>query len=176
MEIEKLNKEELIKLKDLINERISTLDTLKEVSTKSKEKNRLIDLEKGDKIFSFDFNGSDLYHIDYVDITFRKDGREEFKDWFNYSASHDTKPMGCSASLKEDKMYNHCFLIEFLSGMKFFTLKPETWKEDLEKEMKESIIRKNNFFNKEIDIFTTRINSFISERGNDVDTFVNDLK
>jgi hypothetical protein len=176
MEIDKLNKTELIRLKDLIDDRISTLDTLKEVSTISKGKNRLIDLQKGDKIFCVDFKGSNLYHIDYVDISFHKDDREERKEWLNYSASHDTKPMGCHSSLKEEKMYNHCFLVEFLSYIKFFTLKPETWEEDLEKEMQEKIILKNKIFNNDINTFTTLINSFITERGNDVDTFVNDLK
>lgn len=50
--------------------------------------------------------------------------------------------------------------------MYFFTLKPETWKEDLKAEQEKNIKRKRKRFNEEIKEFRKNISSFI--KSNDI--------
>jgi len=59
-------------------------------------------------------------------------------------------------------MNNHCFLSEFPCSMRFFTLKPESWKNDLKSELVRLVKIKEDIFNKEIEVFKNKINDLIN--------------
>ena len=79
--------------------------------------------------------------------------------------------MGCSSCLKDECMYNHFFLSEFTSSNYFFTLKPQSWKEDLKSELIRLVKLKEENFNKDIHKFKDSINNLINF--NDVDELLN---
>jgi hypothetical protein len=173
MDIKKLNKEELLQLKEDIQSQLNYIDTLKVKIKTSKNKSRLLDLQKDDQIFCIDFNGSKIHHMDYVKINFNKKPKIGFnEDWTDVSAAHDTKPMGCSTSIKDECMYNHYFLCEFCSSMHFYTLKPENWKIDLKLEQDRLIKFKRKIFNENIKEFKDKINNLI--KSNNVNKIIKD--
>ncbi len=170
MDLNKLKKDELLKLKDDIDSQLKYIDSLKKDIKLSNEKNRLLDLKHDDKIFCIDFRGSEIFHMDYVKINFRK---QDDKDYINFSTKHDTKNIGCSSILLEESMDKHYFLSEFYSSMYFFTLKPESWREDLKNELERTIKNKRVYFNEEISKLKNTINSLI--KSNEVDNFISNL-
>ena len=137
MNIEGLNKAELLELKEAIDNRIKELD--KPVKLDSK-------LSKCNKIYCIVFNDSKIYGRDYIDISFG----ESKNGYTNFSCNHKTKTMGCSASIMDEYMDKSYFLFEFCNSMYFFTLKPNDWKEDLLDEMNVHIKYKNESFEKDI--------------------------
>ena len=171
MDIKKLKKEELLKMRDEINSQLKYIDEFKKEVKKSKEKKSLSDLDKNDKIFCINFYGSKIYNMDYVEINFHKQDKEDYIGWTNFSTNHNTKPMGCSSCLKDECMYNHFFLSEFTSSNYFFTLKPQSWKEDLKSELIRLVKLKEENFNKDIHKFKDSINNLINF--NDVDELLN---
>lgn len=171
MNIDNLTKGELLKIRDDINSRLEYINELKETKKNSKDINTLSDIGKNDKIFSINFYGSKKYQMDYVKITFNK---RDDTDWINFSTSHDTKPIGCSSALRKECMGNHFFLSEFCSSMYFFTLKPESWKEDLKSELIRLTRFKENNFKNEIKKFEDKVNDIIGN--NEVDILLNELK
>ena len=171
MDIKNLKKEELLIMREEIDSQLKYIDEIKIEIKKSKEKKSLSDLKKGDKIFCINFYGSKIYHMDYVEINFHKQDKENYVGWTNFSTKHNIKPMGCSSCLKDECMYNHFFLSEFSSSNYFFTLKPQSWKEDLNSELVRLIKLKEENFNKDIDKFKQVINNLIDCES--VDTLIN---
>ncbi len=171
MDIKKLKKEELLKMRDQINSQLKYIDELKKEVKKSSEKKSLSDLNKNDKIFCINFHGSEIYNIDYVEINFYKEDREDYIGWTNFSTKHNTKPMGCSSALKDECMYNHYFLSDICSSFYFFTLNPQSWKEDLKSELNRLIKLKEQNFNKDILKFKGSINDLMNY--NDIDELLN---
>ena len=167
MDLNNLKKEELLKIIEEAEVQIKFIDKLKSEIKSSRKKNTLSGLKKnGDKIFCIDFHGSKIYHMDYVKIYF---GQEDY-GWFAFSTEHDTKPMGCSSSLRKECMNNYYFLSEFCGSMHFFTLKPENWKVDLKSELDRLVISKRAYFEDEIKIFENSINDLIES--DEVDNFL----
>lgn len=173
MDIKKLKKEELLKMRDEINSQLKYIDEFKKEVKKPKEKTSLLDLNKNDKIFCIHFFGSKIYNMDYVEISFYKKDTEDYVGWTNFSAaSHNTNLIGCSSCLKDECMYNHFFLSEFSSSsFYFFTLKPQSWKDDLKSEVIRLVKSKEENFNKDILKFKDSINNLIN--CNDVDELLN---
>lgn len=171
MDIKNLKKEELLIMREEIDSQLKYIDEIKIEIKKSKEKKSLSDLKKNDKIFCIKFYGSKIYHMDYVEINFYKQNKEDYVGWTNFSTKHNTKPMGCSSCLEDECMYNHFFLSEFSSSNYFFTLKPQSWKEDLKSELIRLITLKEENFNKEIHKFKDSINNLINCES--VDTLLN---
>lgn len=159
MDIKKLKKEELLKMKDEINSQLKYIDELKK-DKESKKKPSLSDLSKNDKIFCINFSGSKIHNMGWVKINFYKKDQEDYIGWTNFSTNHNT--MGCSSSLKDECMDNHFFLSEFHSSFYFFTLKPQNWKEDLKSELIRLIKSKEEKFNKNILKFKDSINNLIN--------------
>lgn len=162
MDLKKLKKEELLKLKGDIESQISFIDSIKTEIQTSKDKTKLSGLKKGDKIFCICFNGSKIYNMDYVKIHFYEN--EKDNAWTNYSTEHDTKPMGCSSAIKTDSMNNHYFLNEISSHFYFFTLKPENWKNDLKLALDDNIKSRKNYFNQGINKLKNKIKSLITSK------------
>lgn len=161
IELENLTKPELLKLKEDIESQLKYIDDLNGLGPEIKPslaKNKLSDLKPNDLIFCINFDGRKIYQMDYVKITFNK---KNDKDWTNFRAEHDTKPMGCSSSMDTESMNNHYFLSEFSSSMYFFTLKPQTWKTDLKSEAQRLVKIKKEYNNKNIKIFKTKISDLI---------------
>lgn len=171
MEIKNLSKEELVSLKQEIEDRIKTIE-VKEVEIK---KGSILSLKRGDKIFGIrlSFGGHRLEEpnelkglvdiIDYCNIedVSLKDG----KDTFGISISHPNKPFGVSTTLtKKDYENEHCYLS--INLMKtgydgFYTLKPKTWKEDLIRMLNRNIENRKKYFQEDLDLLNSKLELFI---------------
>jgi len=163
MNLENLNRKELLKLKEDIELQIDFIDKLKSESQSSKDK-VLSDLKKDDKIFCIVFYDSTIHNMDYVKINFyKKEGNE---NWLNFSTEHDTLPMGCSSSIKNDYMDKHYFLSDFSSQWRFFTLKPENWKIDVKLAFDDIISSKREYFNKDVKKLKNNIKNLIKNNVN----------
>lgn len=171
MDLKKLNKEELTKLKKDIELELEIIKNIKSERKKSKEKNTLSDLNKNDKIFCFNFYDSEIYNMDYVEINFQKKDSDIYNNYTKFSTNHDTKPMGCSSSIINECMNNHYFLSDFVSSMYFYTLKPESWKIDLKSELDRLVKSKEIKFNAEVEITKNKITNLINN--NEVDILIN---
>jgi len=165
MDIKKLKRDELLKLKSEIESQLKDIEILKKqvVKEKSNDKTKLSHLEKDDKIFCINFRGSEIYHIDYVKINLYKKDEEGYEECINYSSSHNTKPMGCSSCFNEYYMDKHYFLVIFPSSMYFFTLKPESWQDDIKLALDFQIKLKKRFFDKEINGLKLDVKNLISK-------------
>ena len=170
MEINNLSKEELVKLKQDVDDRLKTIDT-KETKP---NKGTILSLKHGDKIFGIrlsfgghrlkkpdELNGS-VDIIDYCNI----DGisLKENGD-FSIGISHPTKPFGISITLeKEDYIEEHCYLSMDLmkTGYDgFFTLKPETWKVDLVRMLNKQIENRKKYFQKDLELLESKLELFL---------------
>lgn len=172
MEIKNLNKEELVNLKQEIEDRLKTIE-IKEVEIK---KGSFLSLKHGDKIFGIrlSFDGHRLKEpdelngvvdiIDYCDVT-DMNLRGNSED-FRISISHPTKQFGISTTLdKKDYEYEHCYLN--LDTMKtgydgFYTLKPKTWKEDLIRMLNINIENRKKYFQEDLDLLNSKLELFIN--------------
>ena len=151
IELENKTDEELESIQQNIN------DELKGRKLKKDLKERLCDLEHGDKIYCIIFNNKGkINYRDYVDISLRK-GKD---GWYDYNIEHDTKPMGCS-NCSVRNVQKHYMLHEFLSSNHFFTLKPDNWIEDLQTVIKEKNIRRYEILDKEVAKINKNIESII---------------
>jgi hypothetical protein len=151
MDILNLSKDELLKIREDIDNQITYIDELQ-------GKEKLSELRRGDRIFAMNFtHDGHIHNMDYVDIILfmRDDGL------MGFSTSHPTKPMGCSATTEADCMGRHYFLSEFSSSMYFFTLRPHTWKTDIKSELPRIIKIRDEQHRKEIQKFTDNINNII---------------
>jgi hypothetical protein len=170
MEIKNLTKKELLKLKEDINDRLNHI-VIKETKPK---KDTILALKEGDKIFGIrlSFGGHRLKEpnqlngavdiIDYCDINgigLKGDDR------FSISISHPTKAFGISTTLyKDDYKDEHCLLsIDLMkTGYDgFYTLKPETWKEDLVRKLNKDIENRKNYFQQDLEILEGKLNLFL---------------
>lgn len=171
MDISNLKKDELLKLRENIDSQLKYIDEFKKQVKKSKEKNKLSDLDKGDKIFCVNFYGDRIYQMDFVDIEFYKNDKSENLAWTYFSTSHKTKNMGCSASVRSECMDRHFFMSDFTSTLYFFTLKPESIKQDLQFEMDRHIQDRRLIFDQSIVNFRNSIDNFINS--NNIDLVIN---
>lgn len=171
MDINNLSKEELVKLRQDVDDRLKTI----EIKNTKPKKRSLMSLKKGDKILGIrlsfgghrlvepeELNGDvdivDYCKIEEMDLTYNK-------DIFGISISHPTKPFGISRSLcKEEYLDEHCYLC--IDTMKtgydgFYTLKPETWKEDLVRMFNKTVETKKKYFQEELNILESKVKLFI---------------
>lgn len=174
MEIKNLSKEELVNLKQEIEDRIKTLE-IKEVEVK---KGSLLSLKKGDKIFGIrlSFGGHRLKEpdelnglVDIIDYCNIEDiNLKDGKDTFIISISHPTKPFGISTTLlKKDYENEHCYLsIDLMkTGYDgFYTLKPKTWKEDLIRMLNRNIQSRKKNFQEDLDLLNSKLELFINSK------------
>jgi hypothetical protein len=172
MDIKNLSKEELVNLKQEIEDRIKTIE-IKEVKVK---KGSILSLKNGDKIFgiSLSFGGHRLEEpkelngvVDIIDYCVVTDmNLRGGSDNFRISISHPTKPFGISVTLdKKDYEYEHCYLD--IDTMKtgyngFYTLKPKTWKEDLIRMLNRNIENRKKYFQEDLELLNSKLELFIN--------------
>ena len=170
MEIKKLSKEELVSLRQEIDDRLKVV----EIKEEKIKRGKILSLKNGDKIFGIrlSFNGHRLKEpnelngvvdiIDYCNVKEMNLGDEAFF----ISVSHPTKPFGTSITLLKKHYENeHCFLLTDLmkTGYDgFFTLKPKTWKEDLIKTFHNRIVNHTMCFQKDLDLLNDKLKLFIN--------------
>ena len=171
MEINNLSKEELVRLKQEVDDRLKTI----EVKETKPKKGTILSLKQGDKIFGIrlsfgahrlkepnELNG-EVDIIDYCNIEGLS--LKDKSDNFSISISHPTKPFGISTTLrKEDYIDEHCYLC--IDLMKtgydgFYTLKPKTWKEDLIRMLSKNIEDRKKYFQQDLEILESKLNLFI---------------
>lgn len=167
MEIKKIKKEELLKMRDEIDSQLKHIEEVGNVVKKPSKKEKLSDLDNNDEIFCINFYGSKIYNMDFVKISFYKECND---GWVDFSTYHDTKPMGCSSSIKVDCLSNHFFLFETVTSLFFFTLNPQSWKEDLFSDLNRLLKLKEENFRKEILAFIKNINEL--RNSDEVDEFL----
>jgi hypothetical protein len=182
MKLEKLSKEELVKLKEDIDNRLKTI----KIKTTKPKNGTILSLKEKDKIFGIrlSFGGHRLVEpkelngevdvIDYCEIT-GIDLRGDSDD-FRISISHPEVPFGISTTLyKDDYKDEYCYLnIDTMkSGYDgFYTLKPENWKEDLkrmfeihlknkEKYYQQDLKNKEKYYQQDLKILKDKLNLFI---------------
>lgn len=131
-EINKLNWEQLVELKDKVDLRLSEVERMKAEYEASRKLNVLSDLRNTDKVFCIHLNDDSFINIDFVVITFSECSLADGSPAIDFQSYHEKKRMGCRGFLKIDDLGKYCLLIGYPDDMYFFTLKPETWKEDLQ--------------------------------------------
>jgi hypothetical protein len=172
MEIKNLNKEELVNLKQEIEDRLKTIE-IKEVKIK---KGSILSLKNGDKIFGIrlSFGGHRLKEpdelngaVDIIDYCVVTDINLRGKsDDFRISISHPTEPFGISTTLlKKDYESEYCYLN--LDTMKtgydgFYTLKPKTWKEDLIRQVNIDIENRKKYLQEDLNLLNSKLELFIN--------------
>jgi hypothetical protein len=170
MELEKLNKEELVKLKEDIDNRLKTIE-VKKIKPK---KSTLMSLKKGDKILGIklsfgghrlaepnELNGS-VDVVGYCDIT---EVDLSDSDYFTINISHPEHNFGVYTNLsKEIYVDEHCYLDinTFKTGYNgFYTLKPENWEKDLKRMVDRRIKFTEEDYQKNIKLFNDKFKLFI---------------
>ena len=165
MDIKKLKKEELLKMREDIDSQLKYIDD-SEISHKDIFLNgihTLSDLKNGDKIFCIVFSGSDIWHSDYVNIHLSNCKELGYEDWVDFTTEHTTIPMGCSSSFRSEKMKSHFFLSIFNCSFRFFTLKPNAWKNDLTIEFNNYIKNEEKSFNDRIGALKINMNDLLKK-------------
>ena len=138
-------------------------------------KSNILSLKQNDKIFGLrlSFGGHRLEEpkelngevdiVDYCEIT-SMDLRGNSDD-FRVGISHDEVPFGLTTTLnKKEYMCEHCLLS--INTMKtgydsFYTLKPESWKEDLIRMFNKNTENRKKHFEIETDILKSKVDLFI---------------
>lgn len=168
MELNNLSKKDLIKLKKDIDEILKVIDVRKIKSNKTS----LRDLKVGDKILGIrlTLGGHSLKEPSFLD------GSVDIIDYCNISAlnigensarlgiSHPDRPFGITTTIDLDQLDDHCYLNVnlFKSGYDgFYTLKPETWKQDITRLLEESINRSRKNFEEDLNLLRAKVNLFI---------------
>ncbi len=169
MNIDNLNKEELVKLRQDINNRLQTIEVKSAIKP---DKESILSLQKGDKIFGIrlSLGGHRLEDpielegcVDIVDYCYVAgiDLREN-SETFRISISHPTKPFGISTTLNKEKyITEYCYLsIDLIkTGYDgFYTLKPENWKEDLIRVFNKHLEIRKKVFEQDLNILNAKIN------------------
>jgi len=171
MEINNLSKEELVKLKQEVDDRLKTI----EVKTTKPKNGTILSLKNKDKIFGIrlSFGGHRLKEpnelngvvdvIDYCEVT--ENNLRGKSDDFRISISHPEVPFGISTTLCKDEYKDeHCYLV--IDTMKtgydgFYTLKPEIWKEDLIRMLNKNIESRKKYFHEDLKILESKLGLFI---------------
>ena len=169
--IDNLNESELLTLKSEIDEQLKVkeqnrLDLIKRKDS-VKNKTKICELTQNDRMFGIGLSSNDLevYFMDYCDVNDYND--KEISNYHNISVGHKTKPFGISTSIHKKRINKHYFLS--LSKMKsgydlFFTLKPETWEEDLQEALEYKLRKEKKHFNKEIKFLKKKVKYIIKDK------------
>jgi hypothetical protein len=175
--INKLDKEELKKLKIDIDlqlaeiERREQEENLNSISSFTK----LSEMKRGGKILCIHFHQGKVYEVDFVEIKFSKSKEGH---GYRFSTSHKFKPLGCSSWLSEEEIEEHCFLSDFSlsdrSNFYFYTLKPETWEEDLRILCGKHLHERRVTYEKELEILKNRLNELF-DSSKQIEDFVKNL-
>lgn len=174
MELNKLSKQELIDLKGSIDLELHKIETRNAKIILNK--GSLLGLTGGDKIFGIrlSFGGHRLVDpeelngvvdiIDYCDID-NNDLRGSNSKDFRLSISRQGGGFGISTTLnKEEYATEHC-LLNMDTGKSgydgFYTLKPESWKEDLKRAYQKKLTSIEMYHKKELSIYEAKLNMFL---------------
>lgn len=178
MEINRMSKEDLIELKEKINDQLKRI----KVNSKAKiESNTILSLKRGDNIFGIclSFGGHRLEEptdligkvdiADYCKIT----GMEEYEngEQFRLSISHPTLPFGIGTTINKEDYKNGEYSYLNIDTMKsgydsFYTLKPESWKEDLKRDFEKHMKRVEKYHQQDLEIYRAKLNMFLEYEDN----------
>lgn len=176
MEINKLTKDELIDLKNKIEFELNKKNKIKIKPNKGS----ILDLKSNDMIFSIrlhmsphqlvaptEFKGK-VDIVDYCYVSYN-DLRGDSDD-FRISISHKTEALGITTTLlKKDYANEHCILSldTNLSGYDaFYTLNPQTWREDIIRCYKEQLEKIDLNHNKKLNILEQKLNTILESESN----------
>jgi hypothetical protein len=176
MKLENLNKEELIILKEDIDNKLKEIERNKEIKKTKPKKDSILSLQKGDKIFAIRLSfgphrlvedkgiKGEVDIIDYCtveDIDLRGDS-----DDFRINISNSKVALGISTTLlKEEYGKEHCLLSMDTnkSGYDaFYTLKPDNWKDDLKRVFDLMNNRREKYFLEDSKIFNEKLNIILN--------------
>ena len=179
-EFRNLSKKELFNLKDNIDNRLkSILEEEKKEAKKKKKKEKIIDLISGDKIFGIRLSSGSHRLVDPKELNCEVDiidyckveGNDirtsgEYEGTFRLSISHELKSFGNSSTL-DTKLHGDKHYVLFMdtsySGYdSFYTLRPESWKEDLDKAYKELVRKREQYYHEELSKLDNKMTFFLS--------------
>lgn len=166
--IDNLNKSDLLKLKSEIDKQLEVveqdrLDTIKRKDS-VKNKIKLCELTHNDRIFGIGLSSNNLevYFMDYCDVRGYNDKTDS--DYHDISVGHKTISFGISTSIHKERAEKHYVLFISCSIIYFFTLKPETWEEDLQESFEYQIKQRKKNFNREIKTLRKELNAIINDK------------
>lgn len=165
-DIKNLTKEQLITLQVSVENRLRKLEEerVDEVIRKNsvKNKTKLSQLTHHDRVLGIRFAwdkkyGKHLKTVDtkwsvdvvgYCDVTGFENKTRRGTNLHRLSISHKTEPFGISTSLEDEEVNKRYLLFIDTSSTGyggFFTLSPETWKEDIMEAIKDNLKRRNKY-------------------------------
>jgi hypothetical protein len=175
MEINKMSKEDLIKLKTKVNDQ---LKRIKANSNAKIESNTILSLKKGDNIFGIrlSFGGHTLEEpkeligkvdiADYCIVNNMNAVNDGEGERYRLGISHPTACFGTVCTVYKEDYKNGEYCMLHVDTMKrgydsFYTLKPESWKEDLKRkfEWRMKLEKENHLRN--LEIYQTKLNMFL---------------
>jgi hypothetical protein len=180
MNLKDLSKKELFNLKGEIDGRLEKIaEQEKRELAKKKKKDRLLDLKGGDMIFGIRLSAGphrlaepkelncEVDIADYCKVKgndIRTSG--EYEGTFRLDISYEHGAFGIGTTLDTERDGDkHCLLTMGTSNSGydgFYTLKPETWKEDLLKAFDEKIELRNKYYQEELSKYHKKLEFFLA--------------
>lgn len=190
MDIEKLTKEELLQLKNKIEDNLKKIKQI-EIDTFNrknsvKNKTKLSQLTINDRILGVGISGNKGHSlvestdeisstwkvdiIDYCNVTEYTDKKYRASDnseWHRINISHPTKPFGLGISLSDNEVDKHYILSLCTSKNgydQFYTLKPESWETDIVKAYSEMVEKRKSQYDSEMSILNDKLHIYLKEK------------
>ena len=174
MDLKKLNKSELQKLKSEIDVQIKAIDD--EATKRSKKESELSlierskniaclkDMRQNDAIFCISYYSGRNIGVDRIGYCYLKSlNKDEKYGGYRISVGHDTEPLGSSSGISDDEANKHYYLSKMCESYHFYTLRPEQWKEDLQEALDYLIKERRKYFNRDNKVIRDDIKSIMSE-------------
>jgi len=197
IDITKLTEDELINLKlqvikELDNIKQSKIDDEKRKNSIIK-KTKLSELKEHDVIFGIGIS-SGLGHrlkesdndivttwfvhiMDYCKVTEYTDKKYTKSDYHRINISHGKKPFGLGTSLSDEAVDKH-YLLSLCTSTngydQFYTLRPETWKEDIVKAYHGSITERKKWWDRDVTILNDKLQVYLNEQEK-ITNYINNL-
>lgn len=167
MEVSKLSETQLLNLKEEIEREVKIrefekLDTIKRKDS-VRNKTKLSQLTCNDRMFGIGFSLRDkkLHFIGYCDV---HSYEERIDGDARISVGHKKEPFGVTMTINKETTQKHYFSNYSFSSTMFFTLKPETWQEDLQEDLKVVIGWKRKRYREETKELKDSVKNIIKEQ------------
>lgn len=166
--LEDLNKTELLRLKAEVAIQLKTIELLEKNADlrkhNTKDKTKISQLTTKDTMFGILFTKNDMkiHDVDYCNVEIC----EKYNDGdYKLNVSHDTKPMGVYNMWVSKERSELPYFCHFsLSSISFFTIRPETWQEDLKESMKHEIDLEKSSFKREVKKIKDSVKAILKDK------------
>jgi len=171
MNISNLNESELLKLKVDIDKQIEIIvqEKIDSINRSKNGKTKICELTNKDTIFGIEYSPhtNEIYKMKYFHI-----GNYTI---VNNSDYHNISVGGLSTSIHKNYYNKHYFFVQCCYSLYFFTMKPETWENDLQYCLLHEISNLVDKYDKEISNLKYRILQ-ITESKDKINEFIQNNK